>query len=302
MRLGALILPTQSWRQTATAFREIERVGYAVAYVSDRLTCSDPRAGAQGWLADAQSTLGAAAAITKHVEIGTLASSAAIRNPVALARFASTVQDISGGRMVLGIGAGVPADYLADRGQHVEQSELANRFREVAEGVRAVWTGDRESQGRHACGRLHAPFSGLNTVGVPRGVAPPYLVVAAQRPRGMAVAARVADGWSTYGGPGLRGLPPDRFWPALAAHVAQFDRICAAQGRDPSTVRKSLLLGGRDGSPTATVASLVTAAARAAGIGFHELVVCWNGTRPADPAVHEEALLRVRHQHPVGAG
>lgn len=299
MRFGVLILPTQHWRQTAEAFRTAERIGYDIAYVPDRFTHGNPLV-AGGWLADGPTVLAAATTITKHVELGTLVSSAAIRDPVGLARFSATMQDISGGRMVLGVGAGTPEDYAAARGIQVDQGDLTDRFHEVVEGIRAVWSGATESQGRHACGRLHAGYSGLHTLALPRGVAAPYLMVSAHSPRGMALAARFADGWVTYGGVDLLRMPPVDFWAALGERVAQFDRACKAEGRDPSTVRKSLLLGYGEVQPTNSVAAYVTAAARASAAGFHEMIAFWCHDVPGSPwvagvEVHGEALQRLHH-------
>ena len=103
MRLGALVLQTRPWDRLAVEFRAIEDTAYDVAYVADHLTV--PSLPGQ-WLAEPWPVLAAAAAVTRELDLGTLVSSSAFRSPVTLARLAATTQDVTGGRLVLGIGAG----------------------------------------------------------------------------------------------------------------------------------------------------------------------------------------------------
>ena len=113
VRVGTIILQTQPWSGMAEAFRTAEQIGYDVAYVADHLTHPSI---AGRWLADGFTVLAAAATVTTRIDLGTLVASAVIRNPVTLARAAATVDDISGGRLVLGLGAGTAGDAVADRG------------------------------------------------------------------------------------------------------------------------------------------------------------------------------------------
>ena len=95
MRLGVVMPQTRPWREQAGDFAWAEETGYDVAYVYDHLT--HPTA-AGGWLADGYAVLAAAAATTTRIELGTLVASATLHSPVALARLAATLDDISGGR------------------------------------------------------------------------------------------------------------------------------------------------------------------------------------------------------------
>ena len=99
MRLGTIVLQSKPWSAMAAAFRTAEEIGYDVAYVADHLTHPTM---AGRWLADGFTTLAAAATTTSRINLGPLVASAAIRNPLTLARAAATVDDISGGRLVLG--------------------------------------------------------------------------------------------------------------------------------------------------------------------------------------------------------
>src|SRR3954462_3833792 len=98
MRLGVVMPQTRPWREQARDFAWAEEVGYDVAYVYDHLT--RPTA-AGGWLADGFTPLTAAAGGTSAIELGTLVASATLHSPVALARLAATVDDVSGGRLLL---------------------------------------------------------------------------------------------------------------------------------------------------------------------------------------------------------
>ncbi len=121
MRLGAIVLQTRPWHELAADFRRIEEIGYDVAYVADHLT--HPTLPGR-WLGDGFTTLAAAAAATTSLELGTLVASATYRTPVTLARVGATLADVTGGRLVLGLGAGSPHCAAADRAAHPTPKEM----------------------------------------------------------------------------------------------------------------------------------------------------------------------------------
>jgi alkanesulfonate monooxygenase SsuD/methylene tetrahydromethanopterin reductase-like flavin-dependent oxidoreductase (luciferase family) len=288
MRLGVVIPQMRPWRALAVEFAWAEATGYDVAYVYDHLT--HPTA-AGGWLADGFSTLVAAASVTTRLELGTLVASAALHSPVALARLAATADDVSGGRLVLGLGAGSPRCALVDRDETLTPRQLSRHLADVVAGLRAVWDGATTWQGETR------GFSGIETLPLPPGSTPPFLMLAAHGPLALALTARYADGWNTYGGPGATTLAPEEYWSVLAAQAAGLVEACEAVGRDPAEVRKSLLLGYGTVRPTGSVAAYLDAAERAAALGFDELVVYGPGGEgdpfASDPEVHAEALRRL---------
>ncbi|SFC00227.1 Luciferase-like monooxygenase [Nocardioides terrae] len=290
MRLGVVVMQTRPWRQLAADFRLVEELGYDAAYVYDHLT--HPTA-AGGWLGDGFTTLAAAAGVTERIELGPLVASGALHSPVALARLAATVQDVSGGRLVLGLGAGAPGCALADRDETVTGGQLSARLVDVVEGLAAVWGGATEWRGR-ATG-----FSGVETTPLPPGVERPFLLLAAHGPKALALTARHADGWNTYGGPGSTVLAPEEFWGAVRDQSRRLEDACGAEGRDPASMRHSLLLGFGSVRPTASVEAYRDAIGRAEELGFDELVVYGPFAEPGDHFhsevdVHAEVLTAGR--------
>lgn len=289
MRLGVVIPPVRPWRDLAVDFGWSEVTGYDVAYVYDHLT--HPTA-AGGWLADGFTTLAAAAAVTSTMQLGTLVASATLHSPVALARLAATVDDVSGGRLVLGLGAGSPRCAGADRGEDPTPREMADRLADVVAGLRAVFDGATEWTGPTRS------FHGLETTPLPEGGSAPYLMLAAHGPRAMALTARYADAWNTYGGRAATQLEADDYWAEVARQSALLTDTCEREGRDPGSLRRSLLLGYGRVRPTAGVAAYLEAAERAEGLGFDELVVYGPGAEgeafSSDPDVHAEAVSRLK--------
>lgn len=290
VRLGVVIPQMRPWRELAVDFAWAEATGYDVAYVYDHLT--HPTA-AGGWLGDGFSTLVAAACATRTMELGTLVASATLHSPVALARLAATADDVSGGRLVLGLGAGSPRCALVDRDESPTPAEMSRRLADVVTGLRAVWDGAESWQGQTR------GFSGIETLPLPPGATPPFLMLAAHGRRALELTARYADGWNTYGGPGATTLEPDEYWSVVQAQVARLGEACEAAGRDPRDLRRSLLLGYGTVRPTVGVAAYLDAVERAEALGFDEVVVYGPGTAgerfASDPDVHAEALRRLGH-------
>jgi alkanesulfonate monooxygenase SsuD/methylene tetrahydromethanopterin reductase-like flavin-dependent oxidoreductase (luciferase family) len=291
IRLGVVVTTTRPWRQLRDDFVVAEELGYDAAYVYDHLT--HPTAAGR-WLADGFTTLAAAATVTSRIGVGTLVASATLHSPVALARLAATVDDVSGGRLVLGLGAGSPRCALADRGESPTWGEMYRRLEDVVVGMRAVFDGDPEWQGRERS------FAGLESTAVPEGARPPYLLLAGHGPRTIDLVARYADGWNTFGGPGSTQLEPDDFWALIGEQSAAVSAACERHDRDPATLRRSLLLGYGTVRPTDSVESYGEAVDRASELGFDEVVVYGPFDEPgnqfwSDRTVHERALATIRN-------
>src|SRR5262250_2979359 len=103
MRFGLVILADQRWQQAARRWRLAEDYGFDHAWTYDHLGW---RTLVDGPWFDAVPTLAAAATVTRRIPLGTLVASPNFRHPVSFARQLTALDDISGGRFLLGIGAG----------------------------------------------------------------------------------------------------------------------------------------------------------------------------------------------------
>lgn len=273
MRIGAVVLQTQPWSRARQTWRDVDSSGIDVAYVADHLT--HPTVAGRWW-ADGWTLLAAVTQVTTRVELGPLVASAAIRNPATLARMSATLGDLSGGRFVLALGAGTVPDVMADRAETPGLATMTARYAEVVEAVRALWRAEPSWRGQHvgADGVLPAPFAD--------GQSAPRLLLAAHGPRTMALVARHADGWSTYGGPAAVSLGGEELWAVLKSQVEQARRACDAAGRDFESLRRSVLLGFGPDRPLADVSSFLHAVGRARDAGFDEMVVYWPNEELSD--------------------
>jgi alkanesulfonate monooxygenase SsuD/methylene tetrahydromethanopterin reductase-like flavin-dependent oxidoreductase (luciferase family) len=283
MRLGAIMLQTEPWTRLADEVRAVEETGYDVLYVADHLT-HPTMAGA--WVADPWVTLAAAAAETSTVDLGTLVASSAFRTPVVLARAAASVQDVSGGRLVLGLGAGTAFCATADRGESPSPGDMARRFADMVDGLEAVWAGETAWSGRELA------FAGNDTAPSPPGQRRPFLLLAAHGPRAVDLVGQHADGWSTYGGPASVALPEDEYWRLLGEQSRSVDEACRRHGRDAGALRRSLLLGYGTVRPLADAATYRRCIDRAEEAGFDELVVYWPWGEPGG-RFHSEREVHV---------
>jgi alkanesulfonate monooxygenase SsuD/methylene tetrahydromethanopterin reductase-like flavin-dependent oxidoreductase (luciferase family) len=252
-----------------------ESSGLDSVWVYDHLIFGGPeRAADSPW--EAWTLLTAIAAVTSRVRLGALVLCAAWRHPGLLARMADSLQELSGDRLVLGLGAGWHKPEFDAFG--FEFTERVERFAESLEIIADMMrTGRSSFSGRHYV-LADAPIRDR-----PDRV-PPEILVAARRPRMLGLTARRADAWNTawYGHPG-------RAYRQLAAEL---DAACEAAGRDPGSVRRTVgfRIADHSSAPANTdPAKLVhggpdevaEAIAAWAGEGVDELI-CW--PEPNNPA------------------
>lgn len=173
---------------------------------------------------EAFATLGALAGVTERIRLGTSIVSFYSRTPTLLAMTARTVDDLSGGRFALGIGAGGTG--FIERGHGVRVERPLRRAQETAEIVRGLLTNKRFSYDGEL---FRIQNFGLREGPAPREI-PIYL--AALNPKMMALSARVADGF-------IASMPSDE---AVAEWRGIVQREARAAGRDPSHIHMLTLL------------------------------------------------------------
>ena len=266
VRVGLIILPQRRWSQQAGTWRRAEELGFDHLWTYDHLTW-DPLAGTP-WGAT-MPTLVAAAGVTSRVPLGTWVASPNYRHPVPFAREFAALDDVSGGRAVLGIGAGGTGHDARVLGAPVLQPpDRAARLEEFVEVLDRVLTGDHVD---HA-GTFYTAVDARTTIGCVQQPRLPF-VVAANGPRLMRLAVRYGAGWATTGAT-PRDAGDDAWWEGVARLAARFDATVAEAGAGAG-IRRMLSL---DAAPTFGLVSaryFAEAAGRAAELGFTDVVVHW---------------------------
>ena len=215
MKFGVLTLQNVAWSAFEKQWRDLEELGVETVWLADHL--GDWRNLANPWL-DGWSCLAALATGTMRVRLGPLVTPIAFRNPVAVAKAAITVDEISGGRLELGVGAGVASDNELAGVESWEPEERLRRFEEFVVALVA-----------HLPGSLR-----------PEPVQPAIpLTIAGQAQASLRLAARHAHRWITYAGSGLQ---PDEGARLTRERNDRLDALCAKLGRDPRTLVRSMLV------------------------------------------------------------
>lgn len=269
MRVGLVILPQRRWQQQREQWERAEQMGFDHAWTYDHLTW-DPLAGTP-WGATIP-VLTAAAMVTSTIRLGTWVASPNYRHPVPFARELASVDDVSQGRVVLGVGAGgTGGDATVLGGDVLPAGDRAARFEEFVELLDRVLV-EPSTTWR---GRFYAAENATTTLPCVQRPRLPF-VVAANGPRTMRLAARFGAGWATTGAHRRSdGVDDTTWWSGVTGLARRFDDVLAAEGRDTSSVDRILSV---DTAPTyslASTAKFTDLVGRAAELGFTDVVVHW---------------------------
>lgn len=270
--VSVVILPEHRWAEARPRWQEAEARGFRTAWTYDHLTWRTLRDGP--WLSPLP-LLTAVATATSTLRIGTLVASPNYRHPATLAKEAMTVDDISDGRFVLGLGAGgVGWDATALGGPAPSPKQRSDRFADFIDALDVIL--------RTPAGSYQGPvFSAPDFRSLPGCVQQPRVpfVVAAAGRRALRVAARHGQGWVTFG-PIVEVSSPQEWYAAIAQQVADFSGACISVGRDPATVRRIVLVSLEQSWAQSSVDAWEDFAGRVTEIGFDEVAVHW--PRPGD--------------------
>ena len=214
---------TARWADLAAMARTAEDCGFDSIWVSDHLLFRFEGKEPQGiW--ECWTLLSALAAVTSRVEIGALVSCTGFRNPALLAKTADTVDEISGGRLVLGLGAGWHEPEYDAFGYPFDHR--AGRFAEALTIISGLLRhGEVDFRGTYHAAR----DCELRPRG-PRRQGPP-IMIGSSGERMLRLAARHADIWNAWGKQDPAEIPPLR---------ATVDGACRAEGRDPASMARSV--------------------------------------------------------------
>lgn len=268
MRFGVVILPDERFEVTRPRWQRAEAMGFDHAWTYDHLTWRTLRDGP--WFG-AIPTLTAAALATSRIRLGTLVTSPNFRHPVPLAKELMTLDDISGGRLTVGIGAGGQGWDATALGQAAwSPRERADRFDEFVRLLdRLLVEEEIDYEGRF--------YSASEARGLPGCRQRPRLPfsIAGIGPRGMRLAAEFGESWVTTDGRG-----------DVREQCQRLDAACAEQGREG--LDRIALLGFSE-KPLASVDAFDDTIGRMAEIGFTDVVVHW--PRHAEPFLAENATF-----------
>ncbi|RSD25826.1 LLM class flavin-dependent oxidoreductase [Amycolatopsis eburnea] len=281
MRAGIVILPEDRWWAAEPKWRAAEEYGFDHAWTYDHLGWRNLVDGP--WFS-AVPTLTAAAMVTSRIRLGTFVASPVARHPVPFTRELITLDDVSDGRFVLGVGAGV--DHLHYDGAVLGAPELTakqrvDRFTEFVEALDGLLMTDKfDFDGEY--------YRARGARNLPGPVQRPRLpfVVAANGPRTMTLAARFGAGWVTTG---KGGTTADEWWAGVKQLTEVFDQRLDAVGRDRASVQRYVNL---DSSPVFSLSSVEAfrdAVGRAGELGFTDVISHW--PRSSTPYEGREAVL-----------
>lgn len=219
--------PAPTWENIRDQAFVAEAVGFNAVFVPDHLLYHSEEGNTGCW--ESVSLAAGLAAVTSTIQIGHSMFNAPYRSPALVAKIAETLDEISGGRYILGIGAGnVPASEYAAFG--IQADKRYSRFAEAIEIIHELLKSGRvDFAGEY--------WSARNADLVLRGPRPqgPPIVIAAWGPKMMHLTARFADVWNGWV-PVEQGPSVESFRPM----VAELERACQEVGRDPATLRRSL--------------------------------------------------------------
>jgi alkanesulfonate monooxygenase SsuD/methylene tetrahydromethanopterin reductase-like flavin-dependent oxidoreductase (luciferase family) len=213
------------WPAIKTLVRLAEEVGFDSIWVPDHLLYRFPgEPTVAPW--ECWTTLTAIAAVTERVTLGPLVLSTSFRNPALIAKMAATLDEVSGGRLQLALGAGWHEPEYAAYG--FPYDHRVGRFEEAFTIIRTLL---REGAIDFAGTYYTARECELLPRG-PRAEGPP-LILGSRGARMLSIAAPHIDGWNAWylwGGNTPAGLAPI---------LATVDDACVAAGRDPQRVTRS---------------------------------------------------------------
>src|SRR3954452_6741736 len=284
MRIGVCILPDVSWPEVRRRVQLLEGIGGDHVWTYDHLAWRDLRDGP--WLT-AVPLLAAVATATSRIRLGTLVASPNFRHPVVFAKELVALDQISGGRLIAGVGAGAETGWDTHMlGQpELSAGQRADRFREFVEVVALLL---RDGSASYA-GQWYVADEARSLPGPVQQPRLP-LAVAASGPKGMRVAAEHGDAWITTGDAKLPS-PLDLAASArlVAEQVRRLQEECADVGRDPATLQRIVSAGGQLPEGLHSAAACADAVAAYGEAGITDLVVHW--PRPPPPYEGDEAQL-----------
>jgi len=268
MRHGIVILPQDPWPESRRKWMLAEELGLDHAWTYDHLSWRS--LAGEPWGATVP-TLTAAAVVTSRIRLGTFVASPNFRHPVPFAKELATLDEISGGRLVLGFGSGGTGFDAFVLGQReYSPRERHERFTEFVEHLDVLLRFETDGP----ISRAGDWYTALDArmVGAPAQSPRLPFVLAANGPKGLALVARFAQGWVTTGPEAATG---DDWWRAVSDLSKRLDDTATAAGRDPRTIDRYLSLDESGTYSLSSAGAFTDAVGRAAELGFTDVIAHW---------------------------
>ncbi len=278
MRVGVVMLPTDPWPETQARARHLDALGYDHLWTYDHASWRRYRG--RPWFSAIPWLTGLACA-TDRIGLGTMVASPNLRHPVTLAQDAVTLDHVSNGRFVLGVGAGgLGFDSTLFGAEKLSPGELVARLGEFVEVLERLFAEPTVS------------FDGTyytvdEAVVAPAAVQAPRvpIALAAGGPKGLALVARHADAWITFGSTTTGDLSMAGTDDAVRRQSQQLEAACAAIDRDPASIRRIYMVGATEERPLASTAAFDDFIGRYAALDFTDVV--FHHPRADDPVWDE---------------
>jgi alkanesulfonate monooxygenase SsuD/methylene tetrahydromethanopterin reductase-like flavin-dependent oxidoreductase (luciferase family) len=259
MHYGVCILPDARWEAAQRRWILAEALGFDHAWTYDHLTWRTLRESA--WFASIP-TLTAAACRTKSIRLGTLVASPNFRDPAPFAKELMTLDDVTGGRLTLGFGAGAEGfDSTATRNERWTIAERHARFAEFVQVLDGILRNERYTHSG-----TYYVANEVRTIPSPTQLPRIPFALAATGARGMRVVARYAETWVAVDSRGVG-----------KGQVDTLERAMAEAGRDPSSIRRLVLLGHVE-RPLSSSDEFMRLSDQYERLGFTDVVVHWPRT------------------------
>jgi F420-dependent oxidoreductase-like protein len=225
MRIGLMVEGQNglTWERWIHILHLAERLGFPSLFRSDHYFIGTQQESLEAYLSFA-----VAARETQSIRFGPLVSPVTFRSPVDVGRMAAQLDVLSGGRFVLGLGAGWnEAEHRAYGIPFPPTGERFDRLEDAIRLMRALWAPGPATY----AGRFYR-LEGADCLPRPPAGRPPLLIGGAGERRTLRLVARYADEWNSV------NLNAESYRQKLAVLA----RHCEAEGRDPATIRKSMMV------------------------------------------------------------
>ena len=222
MRFSFWPSPSQSFEDVATLATHVESTGWEGLWYADHFMPNAPDTSTP-W-PEAWTTLAALASVTSKIRLGTLVTGNTYRHPAVLAKMAATIDHISNGRVVLGLGSGWQENEHLQYGlPFYSVRERLERLDEACQVIKSLYTNEKTNFD----GRFYT-LTDASLEPKPVQSPLPLMIGGGGEKRTLRITAKHADEWNVWGDAAV-----------LRHKMAILDDHCRDVGRDPGAIQRS---------------------------------------------------------------